>query len=553
MAMIKRFLKHFIIISLFIVAVLAFDKDKLSNSIYNLQLKFGHIRDGIYNTLGQKRAVEKQKKFISTALLDIEVLEIDTGLTVGFGGGLTSFHDQLILLTGEGQIYVVGKNGVDETEITTPPFNRKSMEDFSDKHNLGITSKELRYNDILYSELLDPDAIFISYSFWNNNDNCYTNRVARLEIDKNVRSLSKVRSSAKDWRILHETRPCLPFKDKSEADEIFVGRQAGGRMAALGPNSMVLTVGDYGFDGVNSEVVHPQLADSDYGKILELNTKTGQAKFISTGNRNPQGVLVDDQGTIWSVEHGPRGGDELNRIRAGQNFGWPYATYGTDYTSYSWPLSDRLGRHDGYTPAVYAWVPSRGISNFVQIKDFPVEWDQDFLVASLKGARLFRLRLDGDRVVYAEPIGIGEHIRYVHQHTDGAIVLWTDRRKIIYLNPVQSVSVESLIEKALSSYNAEQRTAIRAAFKRCIECHSIRAGQHQTGPSLAGVHGRRIADTSYENYSSALKAKGGNWGDENLKNFIKDPNGFAAGTVMPDSGVGSDDIAKGIVEMLKSF
>ena len=548
--MIKRYSKHFVVLSLLIVSVLAFDKDKLSERIYVFQLTFGHIRDRIYNTLGEKRAVKIQKKIISTALLDIEALEIDTGLTVGLGGGLTSFHDQIILLTGEGQVYVVEENGADETEITTPPFNKKSMEDYAERHDLEIKSKELRYNDILYSDLLDPNAIFISYSFWNNDENCYTNRIARLELDKNLRSLSNVRASAKDWRILYETRPCLPFKKKFEP---FVGRQAGGRMAALGPNSMVLTVGDYGFDGVNSDVIHPQLADSDYGKILELNTKTGQAQILSSGHRNPQGVLVDVKGTIWSVEHGPKGGDELNRIRAGQNFGWPYVTYGTDYTSYSWPMSDRLGRHDGYASAAFAWVPSRAVSNIVQIRDSPVEWDQDFLVSSLRGVRLFRLRLDGDRVVYAEPIMIGERIRYIHQHTDGAIVLWTDSRKIIFLYSAQAVSVESRVENALSSYAAEQRTAIKTAFNRCMECHASSVDQHQTGPSLAGVYGRRIAETSYENYSPALQAKGGTWRDENLKNFIKDPNGFAPGTTMVDSGVGGDDIAKGIVELLKSF
>lgn len=545
-----RYLKHFIVISLLIVAVLAFDKNKLSERIYVFQLSFSHFRDKIFDTLGTKRAVEIQKKTISTALLDIEAFEIDTGLTVGLGGGLTSFHDQIILLTGEGRIYVVGKDGVDETEIATPPFNKKAMEDYAELHDLDIKSKELRYNDILYSELLDPDAIFISYSFWNNDETCYANRVARLEIGKDLRSLSTVGSSAGDWRILYETRPCLPFKKKTET---FVGRQAGGRMAALGPNSMVLTVGDYGFDGVNSDVNHPQLADSDYGKILELNTKTGQAKILSTGHRNPQGVLVDDRGGIWSVEHGPKGGDELNRIRTGQNYGWPYATYGTNYGSYSWPMSDRLGRHDDYASAAFAWVPSRAISNIVQIKDSPVEWNRDFLVSSLRGVRLFRMRLDGDRVVYAEPITIGERIRYVHQHNDGAIVLWTDSRKIIFLYPAQTASVESRVETALSSYAIEKRTAIKAAFNRCMECHTISAGQHQTGPSLAGVYGRRIADTSYENYSPALRAKGGTWRDENLKNFIEDPDGFAPGTTMVDSGVGDDDIATGIVALLKRF
>lgn len=321
-----------------VVAALAFDKNKLAHRFAVFEITFGKVSDRFYQALGKKRAVKKRGLTIGTALLDIEAAEIDTGLTVGLGGGLTSFRDQVVLLTGEGQLYIVGNAGLHATRISTPPFNKRAMEKHVADRNSNAKVEELRYNDVLFSELLDPNALFISYSYWNSEGACYANRVARLEIGPGIVSLSDMSATSEDWRILYQTRPCLPLKEKSET---FVGRQAGGRMTALGPNNMLLTVGDFGFDGVGSDRAYPQLPDSDYGKILKLDTKTGRATVFSSGHRNPQGILVDDRGAIWSVEHGPQGGDELNRIRAGDDYGWPQVTYGTDYGTYRWPMSER--------------------------------------------------------------------------------------------------------------------------------------------------------------------------------------------------------------------
>lgn len=533
-----------------IVAVLAFDKNKMMYRISIFETAFETAGDRLYDTLGIEREVRKRGLTINTALLDIEAVEIDVGRTVELGGGLTSFHDQVVLLSGDGQLYIVGNDRLHATRISTPPFNRNSMEEHVANRNISAKVYELRYNDVLFSELLDPNALFISYSYWNAEEACYTNRVAKLKVDPDIASLSEMSATSEDWRILYETMPCLPLR---EGAETFVGRQAGGRMAALGPNNMLLTVGDFGFDGLIGEPAYPKLLDNDYGKILQLNTETGRATIFSSGHRNPQGILVDDRGTIWSVEHGPQGGDELNLIKPGYDYGWPQVTYGTDYGTYRWPMSEQQGRHDGFTAPVYAWVPSIGVSNLIQIEGFSAEWDRDFLVASLRRNWLFRLRLAGDRVIYSEPIPVGERIRYVHQHNDGRIFFWTDQRKIFILSPAQGSAVDSRIEDALSSYDADDRTAIRAAFKRCIECHSLYPDQHRTAPSLAGVFGRPIGSTSYQGYSPALKARDDVWQDESLMSFVMDPERFAAGTTMVAPGVVSDDLAEGIIAILKGL
>lgn len=74
-------------------------------------------------------------------------------------------------------------------------------------------------------------------------------------------------------------------------------------------------------------------------------------------------------GTLWSTEHGPRGGDEINVLEEGEHYGWPMVTYGTRYGNQDWPANPNQGRHLGYQAPVYAFVPSIGISNLIQIEN----------------------------------------------------------------------------------------------------------------------------------------------------------------------------------------
>jgi len=96
-----------------------------------------------------------------------------------------------------------------------------------------------------------------------------------------------------------------------------------------------------------------------YGKTILIHLDDGTSEIYSLGHRNPQGLYVTPEGAIWSTEHGPQGGDELNLIVRGANYGWPLVTYGTDYGSAAWPLSHVQGRHDGYQqPILRGYPPS---------------------------------------------------------------------------------------------------------------------------------------------------------------------------------------------------
>jgi glucose/arabinose dehydrogenase len=121
------------------------------------------------------------------------------------------------------------------------------------------------------------------------------------------------------------------------------------------------------------------------------------------GNRNIQGMSVHPEtGEIWAAEHGPLGGDELNLIRKGRNYGWPVITYGRNYNGT--PVSD-LTRAEGYEQPSLYWKPSIAVCGieFYQGDEFPL-WENKLLVGALKYEEVRLLNIEGDRVMHEEVI-----------------------------------------------------------------------------------------------------------------------------------------------------
>jgi glucose/arabinose dehydrogenase len=160
----------------------------------------------------------------------------------------------------------------------------------------------------------------------------------------------------------------------------------------------------------------------------------------SYGHRNVQAAALDGNGRLWTVEHGARGGDELNQPQAGRNYGWPVITYGVDYSG------ARIGvgtSRPGMEQPVYYWDPVIAPSGAVfYTGDRFRAWRGDLFVGSLQPGRLVRLRLADGRVVLEERYVIdpGERIRDVRQGPDGLIYLLTDnpRGRIVRLEPTGS-------------------------------------------------------------------------------------------------------------------
>jgi glucose/arabinose dehydrogenase len=167
------------------------------------------------------------------------------------------------------------------------------------------------------------------------------------------------------------------------------------------------------------------------GSVPEDNPFVGTAgarpEIFSYGHRNPQGLAIHPQtGIPWLHEHGARGGDEVNVVRPGVNYGWPVITYGIDYSGA--PIGE--GTHkDGMAQPIHYWVPSIAPSGmaFYDGQAFP-EWQGDLFVGALRAELLVRLELDGERVVEEERLleGALGRIRDVAVGPDGYLYLLTD-------------------------------------------------------------------------------------------------------------------------------
>ncbi len=183
---------------------------------------------------------------------------------------------------------------------------------------------------------------------------------------------------------------------------------------------------------------------NDDGSIPEDNPfvsdEKARAEIYSYGHRNSQGIaLRPGTDEIWQHEHGPRGGDEVNILKAGANYGWPAITYGIDYSGAT--ISDKTEMPGMEQPVVY-WDPSIAPSGmaFYDGDKFP-NWKGDLFVGALAGAHLRRLRLDGQEVVEQEPLleSLGERIRDVRSGPDGFLYIVTDHPsngRVLRLEPV---------------------------------------------------------------------------------------------------------------------
>ncbi len=210
----------------------------------------------------------------------------------------------------------------------------------------------------------------------------------------------------------------------------------GGKMAFLPDGTLLISVGEgYQYRDRAQDV------EWELGKLLRINTD-GSApadnpfpdtapRVYSYGHRNPQGLVYDPATQrILMLEHGPKGGDELNHIVAGHNYGWPAITYGVDYSgAVISPFTEAEGMEQ---PLTY-WVPSIGPSGLAiyQGSQFP-EWAGDLLLGSLINGDMRRLKLEGERVTLDEAVfpEITGRVRDVRVLGDGSIVAVTDEGDI---------------------------------------------------------------------------------------------------------------------------
>ena len=135
--------------------------------------------------------------------------------------------------------------------------------------------------------------------------------------------------------------------------------------------------------------------------------------MFSLGHRNPQGLFVEND-LILMTEHGPKGGDEINKIIFNKNYGWPIASYGDTYNSTGSYKYKKSHSDNGFEEPIYSFIPSIGISEIIKIpNEFSDKWIDNFIITSLFGRSIYRVKFDinFNKLVYVEKIYIGQRIR----------------------------------------------------------------------------------------------------------------------------------------------
>lgn len=213
----------------------------------------------------------------------------------------------------------------------------------------------------------------------------------------------------------------------------------GSSLAFDGAGHLFVTLGER-----SDRPMRPQAQDlgSHMGKVVRINADgsvprdnpfVGRAGALpeiwSLGHRNVQGVAIAPDGVVWTMEHGTRGGDELNRAEAGGNYGWPVIAYGVEYAG--GPINEGITAREGMEQPVYYWDPviAPGGMTFYDGAMFP-GWRGNLLVAALREKHIARLALEGGRVVGEERLltDLGERVRDVAVAPDGAVWVITDQQ-----------------------------------------------------------------------------------------------------------------------------
>lgn len=275
----------------------------------------------------------------------------------------------------------------------------------------------------LLDVVLSPDfkqdrTVYLSYAEGGGEGDKAGTAVGRGRLSDDLTAL-------KDFKVIFRQEPKLS-----------VGNHFGSRLVFDRDGYLFITLGE------NNDRPTAQDLDKLQGKIVRIypdgkvpddNPFVGQAgvrpEIWSYGHRNPQGAALNPwTGTLWENEHGPQGGDEINIIKRGKNYGWPMATHGINYSGQ--PIPEAKGTSaEGTVAPHHVWEKSPGLSGmaFYDADRFKA-WQHNVFIGALASQALIRLQFDGDKVVHEERLlgELNKRIRDVRQGPDGYLYVLTD-------------------------------------------------------------------------------------------------------------------------------
>ena len=346
--------------------------------------------------------------------LEVKGIEVDKKNKYNFANNIKKFYldqynDKIVLVSFNGDINLIGVKDLNELK----PNFLKIKTNLDEFKILGI-------QDILILN----NKIYLSYATQKSQD-CKFLNIAEADIDFNKKL---------NFKNIFITNVCTnPI--------------SAGRMLNITHNQIDGILISTNYNHVDDKrVIHAQDKESHFGKTLFFNLKTKKATIFTLGHKNPQG-LVKFKDKIIMTEHGPKGGDELNLLKLGENYGWPVASYG-EYYSFKYGQEDysakKNHKKNGFKEPIYSFVPGIGISQLISIpKSFHKFWsDENFLISSLNGRSLFRIKFNEsfEKVMFIEKIFVGERIRDIiyNSSLNAFILAMEDTGSIGLFTPVKN-------------------------------------------------------------------------------------------------------------------
>lgn len=263
----------------------------------------------------------------------------------------------------------------------------------------------------ILKENVNSANILISFPRLTNR-NC-------VEVVVDEISLNLTTANAKKINRWFTSKPCVP---------VSAVQHAAGRIEVINNKSVYLTIGDLGYRKIDSRSLR-----GDLGSVFKISKK--KIEKISSGHRNQQGILLLDGKTLITSEHGPRGGDEINVIEKGTDYGWPFVTYGEPYTQGDYVIPKETGTHKGFREPIKVWTPSIAPTELIQLpKNGFGKYSGGIAMGTLREMALVFMTFENGKITSSETVNIGSRIRDLEVMPDQRIVASTDDGRLLFIS-----------------------------------------------------------------------------------------------------------------------
>ena len=366
-------------------------RDKDTRRILKSIIKEGTISQHIFNDYREGFLPSTQFININFKKIDLDFLQLNSCY---FGECYTFYLEQY-----EDNLIITDRLGV---------FRYAKFEEIKqDIENLKIIKTNLNFDTILDTFTVDNTIYVSGKKIVNDKDTEL--HVAKAFLNFNELKFKNI--------VELKSKQCF-FRHAVHSGKIQSNKST--------KNQIILSVNS----SADNEGLENLRADSVCGKTLLIDVDSGEYEIFTSGHRNIIG-LYSDENIILATEHGPFAGDEINNIKQGLSYGWPVSSYGEKYSrgqSNDPPNYKKSHEEEGFQEPIFSFIPAIGISEIIKLSNnFSEMWQDNFLIASLNGKYLYRVKFDKDfnKVIYHEKIFIGDRIRDL---------IYNDKRKEIYLS-----------------------------------------------------------------------------------------------------------------------